>query len=420
RPARAHGLLRVLRDTERPAHAEPGRLADLAARLDDLLAPGAEPPEPFALVALARVDADARPLDDAPALRTAAARIAERMRRSDRIALLDDARLLLLLEGCADDEPATAFARFARAAEPVAPHGLRGGVVFGPRPAYDARDLIAEARAALDRACAGGPALVSAPRLRATGRDAEDQRVCDAARTALQEGGLSLALQPVVRAGDRQLAFNECLMRLRGPDGAPLSPMELMPAAERTGLVLQIDHAVLDRSLSLLEADGRRTLSVNVSGPTLHHPMWTRRLDAALAGRERCASRLIIEITETSALENLEATGRALAHLRGLGVRIAMDDFGAGHTSFRNLRALAFDLVKIDGAYVQDLLASPDDQVFVRTLNDLARHLGAATVAEWVQDLEAARLLESWGVGYLQGAAFGLAQDVADAARDAA
>ena len=87
-----------------------------------------------------------------------------------------------------------------------------------------------------------------------------------------------------------------------------------------------------------------------------------------------------------------------------------MDDFGAGHTSFRNLRRLGFDLVKIDGAFIQNLSRSPDDRFFVRTLLDLARHLKIEAVAEWVEDAETARLLTEWGLDYVQGNFFGEAR----------
>ena len=86
-----------------------------------------------------------------------------------------------------------------------------------------------------------------------------------------------------------------------------------------------------------------------------------------------------------------------------------MDDFGAGHTSFRNLRSLAFDIIKVDGAFVQNIVRSSDDRFFVRTLLDLANHLGIATVAEWVEDEETAGLLRGWGVTYFQGELFGRA-----------
>ena len=95
--------------------------------------------------------------------------------------------------------------------------------------------------------------------------------------------------------------------------------------------------------------------------------------------------------------------------MKDLGCRIAIDDFGAGYTSFRNLRKLGVDIVKIDGAFVQNLRRSEDDRAFVHTLIDLARRLGLETVAEWVQDEEAAAILADWGCDYLQGALVGLA-----------
>ena len=94
---------------------------------------------------------------------------------------------------------------------------------------------------------------------------------------------------------------------------------------------------------------------------------------------------------------------------KDLGCRIAIDDFGAGFTSFRNLRKLGVDIVKIDGAFVQNMLRSDDDRAFVRTLVELGQRLNLATVAEWVQDERAAKLLEEWGCNYLQGALVGRA-----------
>jgi EAL domain-containing protein (putative c-di-GMP-specific phosphodiesterase class I) len=98
-----------------------------------------------------------------------------------------------------------------------------------------------------------------------------------------------------------------------------------------------------------------------------------------------------------------------VSRVKDLGCRIAIDDFGAGHTSFRNLRKLGVDIVKIDGAFVQNMMKSSDDRAFVHTLVDLSRRLGLKTVAEWVQDEEAAQALAGWGCDYLQGALIGLA-----------
>jgi EAL domain-containing protein (putative c-di-GMP-specific phosphodiesterase class I) len=92
-----------------------------------------------------------------------------------------------------------------------------------------------------------------------------------------------------------------------------------------------------------------------------------------------------------------------------------MDDFGAGHTSFRNLRRLPFDLIKMDGAFVQNIARSPDDRFFVRTLIDLAHHMNLPVVAEWVEDAETAKLLTEWGVEYMQGMHFADARIVENA-----
>jgi EAL domain-containing protein (putative c-di-GMP-specific phosphodiesterase class I) len=117
---------------------------------------------------------------------------------------------------------------------------------------------------------------------------------------------------------------------------------------------------------------------------------------------------MIVELTETAALHHFEENAQFVSQLRELGCRVAIDDFGAGYTSFRNLQMLRVDMVKIDGAYVQGLCTSPDNQIFVRTLVDLAKNFNLETVAEWVSSPEDAALLESFGVDYFQGFHFGL------------
>ena len=117
------------------------------------------------------------------------------------------------------------------------------------------------------------------------------------------------------------------------------------------------------------------------------------------------AERLIVEITETAAIHDIDDTRGFVARVKDLGCRIAIDDFGAGYTSFRNLRKLGVDIVKIDGAFVQNLMRSDDDRAFVRTLIDLAERLGLETVAEWVQDEEVGRAAGRLGLRLSAGRA---------------
>jgi EAL domain-containing protein (putative c-di-GMP-specific phosphodiesterase class I) len=149
--------------------------------------------------------------------------------------------------------------------------------------------------------------------------------------------------------------------------------------------------------------------SVNVSPASTVDPDWWAGLGALLSANAGAAERLIIEITETAAIQDVDDARGFVTRVKDLGCRIAIDDFGAGHTSFRNLRKLGVNIVKIDGAFVQNIMKSSDDRAFVHTLVDLSHRLGLKTVAEWVQDEAAAQLLSGWGCDLLQGALIGLA-----------
>ena len=129
----------------------------------------------------------------------------------------------------------------------------------------------------------------------------------------------------------------------------------------------------------------------------------------AASARQCGVERLIIEITETAAIHDIDNARGFVTRVKDLGARIAIDDFGAGYTSFRNLRKLGVDMIKIDGAFVENLVRSDDDRTFVRTMIDLARGLKLKTVAEWVQDEQTAAILAAWGCDYLQGEYIGRA-----------
>jgi EAL domain-containing protein (putative c-di-GMP-specific phosphodiesterase class I) len=150
-------------------------------------------------------------------------------------------------------------------------------------------------------------------------------------------------------------------------------------------------------------------LSLNISPATTMDPDWWASIESLMRAHPGVAERLIVEITETVAIQDLDDVRGFVTRLKNFGSRIAIDDFGAGYTSFRNLRKLGVDIVKVDGAFVQNIARSSDDRAFVQTLIDLAHRLNIQTVAEWVQDEESAKLLQDWGCDYIQGRLTGLA-----------
>jgi EAL domain-containing protein (putative c-di-GMP-specific phosphodiesterase class I) len=180
-----------------------------------------------------------------------------------------------------------------------------------------------------------------------------------------------------------------------------------MPAVEQLGLVRIVDRKGLELAVDTLAENRDVSLAINVSGLTATDRAWLRGLISLLRGKPDVASRLIVEITETAVLEDIDECARFVLSLRDLGCRIALDDFGAGYTSIVQLKTLAVDMIKIDGSFIRDLNASPDNLMFVRTILDLAQNLELKTVAECVETDEVAKLLANEGVDYMQGYAFG-------------
>jgi EAL domain-containing protein (putative c-di-GMP-specific phosphodiesterase class I) len=234
-------------------------------------------------------------------------------------------------------------------------------------------------------------------------------RVTDEIVTALNERRIVIAFEPVVEARSRHASFYECLVRMERPDGQVLLAPDIVPVAEKLGLIRLVDHRVLELVVAELVASPSAQLSLNISPETTMDPDWWASIESLMRAHPGVAERLIVEITETVAIHDIDDVRGFVTRLKNFGSRIAIDDFGAGYTSFRNLRKLGVDIVKIDGAFVQNLVRSADDRAFVQTLVDLARRLDIKTVAEWVQDEDSALLLRDWGCDYIQGRLIGLA-----------
>src|SRR6185312_15461885 len=150
------------------------------------------------------------------------------------------------------------------------------------------------------------------------------------------------------------------------------------------GLLRMLDHRVQELVVNELAAAPQLKASLNVSPTSTNDPGWWMGLCTILQARPGVGERLTVEITETAAIRDIDDARGFVTRVKDLGCTIAIDDFGAGYTSFRNLRKLGVDIVKIDGAFVEHMTRSDDDSAFVHTLIDLAHRLGLKTVAEWV------------------------------------
>jgi diguanylate cyclase (GGDEF)-like protein len=348
-----------------------------------------------------------------------ATRIRARLRGGDVLGRFSGNKFGLILKNCTVDDMNVAAERFlAGIRDEVVPTKSGPvsvtasiGAVSVPRYARNADEAVNRAHETLDTAKQRRVGSFAAWRPDAA-RDAQRRvniRVTDEIVTALNERRIKLAYEPVVAALSRDCAFHECLVRMDQGDGQVLLAPDIVPVAERLGLIRLVDHRVLELVVAELAAAPDICLSLNISPDTTMDPDWWAGIESLMRAHPGVAERLIVEITETVAIQDIDDVRGFVTRLKNFGSRIAIDDFGAGYTSFRNLRKLGVDIVKIDGAFVQNITRSADDRAFVQTLIDLARRLDIKTVAEWVQDEEAANMLRDWGCDYIQGRLIGLA-----------
>jgi diguanylate cyclase (GGDEF)-like protein len=235
--------------------------------------------------------------------------------------------------------------------------------------------------------------------------------IADDVMDALDDKRMRLVLQPMVGASSGKPEIYECLLRMEKVDGSLVSAGEFIPVAEQLGLARLIDRRTLELAIDLLRRHKDLTLSLNVSGLTCSDHEWLVALQRLTGGKRELTNRLIIEITETAAIQDLDQSINFVDTLKDMGCRVAIDDFGAGYTSFKNLKLLNVDMVKIDGAFVKNMADDTSDQIFIKTMIELAKTFGMETVAEWVGDERSAKMLAEAGITYLQGFYYGLPLD---------
>jgi diguanylate cyclase (GGDEF)-like protein len=346
-------------------------------------------------------------------------RLREVMRSGDAIARYSGSKFAMILNNCSAGELEVACERFLTAAResvietesgPVWAMLSIGGLTL---PLHAPNSNIAMARAeeslAEARKLSGDGFVAFKPSLKRLSERSLNARCAAEIVTCLKENRFRLAYQPIVSAATGETIMHEALLRMADSQGELIAAAHLIPIAEKLGLVRLIDRTVVQQAISTLLTHPRARLSFNVSGITTADPRWCSQLVDMLSAHRHIMPRVTVEITEAVALADFEETTAFTRILRDLGCTVAIDDFGASYVSFRNLRGLNVDMLKLDGSFCDGLSRDRDNQYFVASFIDLARKLGIKTVAEWVQSKEDAEFLRSSGIDYLQGNLFGSA-----------
>lgn len=220
---------------------------------------------------------------------------------------------------------------------------------------------------------------------------------------------LFMVYQPIVALQEPQRSLNyEALLRLREKDGRIVSPGDFMPALEKAGLMSQTDRWVVREMFAFLERNPEHFArlsyaSINLSGASLNDDNFVAEIVALASEHPQTVQKICFELTESVALAHLRSTKRFIETLKSLGARIALDDFGAGYSSFAYLTQLNVDYVKIDGSLIKDLENNLRNQIVVRSVVSLARELGMQVVAEWAENARTVQLLRNMGVDSVQG-----------------
>lgn len=225
---------------------------------------------------------------------------------------------------------------------------------------------------------------------------------------AVQHNQTMLAYQPVMQARPpHEVAFYEGLIRVLDPTGRVIPAREFMHLVENTELGRELDCEALEKGLRTLAQNPTLRLSINMSARSIGYKRWMHVLDRHLKRDPMVGERLVLEISESSAMTMPELVSDFMDQLQDRSIGFALDDFGAGHTAIRYFNDFFFDAVKIDGQFVRKIHATPDNQAVARALIATARQFDMLTIAESVETVADAEFLVSIGVDCLQGYLFG-------------
>jgi diguanylate cyclase (GGDEF)-like protein/PAS domain S-box-containing protein len=282
------------------------------------------------------------------------------------------------------------------------------GIALYPTHGTDAENLIAHADSAMYQAKEAGK---NAWRVYRADREAKQQIIGrlswqERITSALENDLMRLHFQGVYRANGGELSHLEVLVRMLDQEDTSriIMPGHFIGVAEKTGKIRDIDRWVIRESIrTLSEAPWLPALAVNISGRSFDDPALPRYIADELKHFEVDPKRLLVELTETSAVSDLHDAQRFIEALHQTGCRVCLDDFGNGFSSFAYLKHLEVEILKIDGLFIRDLPNDRDNQIFVKSIVDVARGMKKITIAEFVEDAETLNMLRQFGVDMVQG-----------------
>lgn len=231
-----------------------------------------------------------------------------------------------------------------------------------------------------------------------------DQKTIDMVAAAIRHKQVLLAYQPVIQARDQtKVAFYEGLIRVLDETGRVIPAGAFMGAIENSELGRELDTLALAKGLRALNDNPGLRLSINMSARSIGYKPWNRTLEKWLKQNELIGERLVLEITESSAMMVPELVVDFMDRLQMQGICFAMDDFGAGYTALRYFKEFCFDVIKIDGQFIRGISHDRDNQAMTAALVGIAKHFDMLTVAEFVENQSDAEMLTKLGVDCLQG-----------------
>ncbi|MGJ5618263.1 EAL domain-containing protein [Sulfitobacter sp. MF3-043] len=231
-----------------------------------------------------------------------------------------------------------------------------------------------------------------------------DKSTLEMVKDAIEYKQTLLAYQPVMRAGDHsKVAFFEGLIRVMDATGRVIPARDFMPVIENTETGRQIDVLALRAGLLALQDNPGLRLSINMSARSIGYKSWNQMIRRFLNRDKTIGERLILEITESSAMTVPELVADLMDELQPFGVCFALDDFGAGHTAIRYFKDFYFDILKIDGEFIKGIADNADNRALTAAMISIAEHFNMLTVAEFVENAQDAAVLTEMGIDCLQG-----------------